>query len=46
MAFSTKIVGYIQPLNIFTKHFMLGVSQGYEYVSDVCLCVLTYSIEN
>ena len=34
MAFSTKVVGCIQPLNIFAKHFILGVSHGYEYVSD------------
>ena len=34
MEFSTKIVDCIQPLTIFAKHFILGVSQGYEYVSD------------
>ena len=34
MKFSTKIVNCIQPLTIFEKHFILGVSQGYEYVSD------------
>ena len=32
--FPTKIVDCIQPLTIFPKHFILGVSQGYEYVSD------------
>ena len=34
MEFSTKIVDCIQPLTIFAKHFILGVSQGYEYASD------------
>ena len=34
MEFSTKIVDGIQPLTIIAKHFILGVSQGYEYVSD------------
>ena len=34
MEFSTKIVDCIQPLTIFVKHFILGASQGYEYVSD------------
>ena len=34
MEFSTKIVDCIQPLTIFAKHFILGVSQGYEYVFD------------
>ena len=34
MEFSTKIVDCIQPLTIFAKHFILGVLQGYEYVSD------------
>ena len=34
MKFSTKIVDCIQLLTIFAKHFTLGVSQGYEYVSD------------
>ena len=34
MEFSTKIVGCVQPLNIFAKHFILGISLGYEYVSD------------
>ena len=29
-----KIVDCIQPLTIFGKHFILGVSQGYEYASD------------
>ena len=33
MEFSTKIVECIQPLTIFGKQFILGVSQGYEYVS-------------
>ena len=34
MEFSTKIVDCIQPFTIFAKHFILDVSQGYEYVSD------------
>ena len=34
MEFFAKIVDWIQPLSIFAKHFMLGVSQGYEYASD------------
>ena len=34
MEFSTKIVDCIHPLTIFAKHFILGVSQGYKYVSD------------
>ena len=34
MEFSTKIVDCIQPLTFFAKHFILGVSLGYEYVSD------------
>ena len=34
MEFFTKIVDCIQPLTIFAKHFILGVSQGYEYASD------------
>ena len=34
MEFSTKIVDCIHPFTIFAKHFMLGVSQSYEYVSD------------
>ena len=34
MEFSTKIVDCIQPLIIFAKHFILGVSQGYVYASD------------
>ena len=34
MEFSTKIVDCIQPLTIFAKHLILGVSQSYEYVSD------------
>ena len=29
-----KIVDCIQPLTIFAKHFIVGVSQGYEYTSD------------
>ena len=29
-----KIVDCIQWLNDFTKHFLLGVSQDYEYASD------------
>ena len=34
MKLSAKIVDCIQQLTIFAKHFMLGVSQGYECVSD------------
>ena len=34
MAFPAKIVDCVQPLTIFAKHFILGVSQGYEYASD------------
>ena len=34
MEFSTKTVGCIQPLTIFAKHFISGVTQGYEYVAD------------
>ena len=34
MKLSAKIVECIQPLTIFAKHFILGVSQGYEYTSD------------
>ena len=34
MELSAKIVDCIQPLTIFAKHFILGVSQGYEYASD------------
>ena len=34
MEFSAKTVDCIQPLTIFTKHFILGASQGYEYASD------------
>ena len=34
MEFSTKIVDCIQLLTIFANHSILGVSQGYEYVSD------------
>ena len=29
-----KIVDCIQPLTVFTKQFILFVSQGYEYASD------------
>ena len=29
-----KVVDCIQPLTIFAKHFVLGVSQGYENASD------------
>ena len=31
---SAKVVDFIQPLTNFEKHFILGVSQGYEYASD------------
>ena len=34
MELSAKIVDCIQPLTIFAKHFMLGVSQGYDYAAD------------
>ena len=34
MEFSTNIIDCIHPFTIFAKHFILGVSQGYEYVSD------------
>ena len=33
MELSTKLVDCIQPLTIFAKHFILGASQIYEYVS-------------
>ena len=33
MELSAKIVDCIQPLAIFAKHFILGVSQGYKYAS-------------
>ena len=34
MKLFAKIVNCIQPLTIFAKHFILGVSQGYKYASD------------
>ena len=34
MELFTKIVDCIQPLTIFTKHFMLFFLQGYEYASN------------
>ena len=34
MKLFAKIVDCAQPLAIFRKHFMLGVSQHCEYVSD------------
>ena len=34
MEHSAKIVGCIQPLTIFAKHFILGFSQGREHASD------------
>ena len=34
MELSAKIVDCIQSLTIFAKHFILVVSQGYEYASD------------
>ena len=34
MEFFTKIIDCIQPLTIFGKHFILGVSQGHKYISD------------
>ena len=34
MELSAIIVDCIQPLTFFAKHFILGVSQGYEYASD------------
>ena len=33
-SFLQKIVDCIQPITIFGKHFILGVSQGHEYASD------------
>ena len=33
-SFFAKINDCIQTLTIFTKHFILGVSQGCEYASD------------
>ena len=35
MELSAKIADCIQPLTIFTKYFILGVSQDYEYASDI-----------
>ena len=32
--FFSKIVDCIQPFTIFAKHFILGVSKGYECASD------------
>ena len=29
-----KIIDWSQPLTIYTEHFIFGVSQGYEYVSN------------
>ena len=29
-----KVVDCIQPVSIFAKHFISGVSQGHEYASD------------
>ena len=34
MEISAKIVDCIRRLTIFAKHFILGVSQRYEYASD------------
>ena len=34
MELSAKIIDCIQPLSIFTKHFILGVSEGYEHDSN------------
>ena len=34
MESSAKIVDWIQPLTIFSKHFILDVWQGYVYASD------------
>ena len=34
MELSAKIVDSIQPLTVFVKHFLLDVSQSYEYASD------------
>ena len=34
MELSANIFDCIEPFTIFTKHFILGVSQSYEYVSD------------
>ena len=33
MELSAKIVDCIQPLTVFAKHFILGVSQGYKCAS-------------
>ena len=34
MELFVKIVDCIQPLTILEKHFILGLSQGYNYASD------------
>ena len=34
MELFAKIVDSVQPLTIFAKHFILGVSHGYVYASD------------
>ena len=34
MELFAKIVNCIQPLAIFGKHFILGISQGYKYTSN------------
>ena len=34
MELSAKIVDCSQPLTIYANHFILGVSQGYEFASD------------
>ena len=34
MELSAKTIDCIQPFNVFAKHFVLGVSQDFEYVSD------------
>ena len=45
---SSNIVDYIQPLTTFSKHFILFVSQGYEYASDKTKqnpCVLSFILQ-
>ena len=34
MELFAKIVDWIQPLTIFRKHSILGISQAFEYASD------------
>ena len=49
MELSAKIVNCILPLTVFAKHFILSVSQGYEYASDKAKQnsgVVTFSTKN